>query len=125
MVIDVEALLPGRRWFTPSSPVAAAYAVKALGCDYMDVTSGQVDARQKIPFGPSFNVPFSAKARKESGIPTMAVGLITGYREAEDIVASGKADMVALARGAMYDPRWPLHAGRPGSRPPGAVFAGG
>jgi 2,4-dienoyl-CoA reductase-like NADH-dependent reductase (Old Yellow Enzyme family) len=95
---------------TVEGTVAFAKELKALGCDYMDVTSGQVDARQKIPFGPSFNVPFSAKVRKESGIPTMTVGLITGYREAEDIVASGKADMVALARGAMYDPRWPLHA---------------
>jgi 2,4-dienoyl-CoA reductase-like NADH-dependent reductase (Old Yellow Enzyme family) len=95
---------------TIEDTVTFAKELKALGCDYMDVSSGQLDARQKIPFGPSFNVPFSARVRKDSGLPTMSVGLITGAKEAEDIVASGKADMIALARGAMYDPRWPIHA---------------
>ncbi len=64
-------------------------------------------------------MPFSERVRKETGLPTMSVGLITGYREAEDIIASGKADMIALARGAMYDPRWPIHAAiELGAEPP-------
>jgi 2,4-dienoyl-CoA reductase-like NADH-dependent reductase (Old Yellow Enzyme family) len=95
---------------TIEDTVAFAKELKALGCDYMDVTSGQVDARQKIPFAPSYNVPFAARVRKDTGLPTMSVGLITGAREAEDIIASGKADLIAIARAAMYDPRWPWHA---------------
>ncbi len=104
---------------TIEETVAFAKELKAIGCDYMDVTSGQVDARQKIPFGPLFNVPFSERVRKDSGLATMSVGLITGAKEAEEVIASGKADMVALARGAMYDPRWPIHAAMElGAEPP-------
>jgi 2,4-dienoyl-CoA reductase-like NADH-dependent reductase (Old Yellow Enzyme family) len=95
---------------TVEDTVVFAKELKALGCDYMDVSSGQLDARQKIPFGPAFNVPFSDTVRKDSGLPTMSVGLITGAKEAENIVAAGKADFIALARGAMYDPRWAWHA---------------
>src|SRR5262249_19149252 len=53
---------------------------------------------------------FAEKVKKESGITTMTVGLNAGYRQAEDIVASGKADMICLGRGAMWDPRWAWHA---------------
>jgi 2,4-dienoyl-CoA reductase-like NADH-dependent reductase (Old Yellow Enzyme family) len=95
---------------TIEDTVKFAKELKALGCDYMDVSSGQLDSRQKIPFAPAFNVPFAERVKKESGLATMSVGLITGAREAEEIVSSGKADMVALGRAAMYDPRWPIHA---------------
>ena len=95
---------------TIEDTVAFAKELKALGCDYMDVSSGQLDARQKIPFAPHFNAPFAERVRKESGLATMLIGLVTGAREAEDLISSGKTDMVALARGAMYDPRWPIHA---------------
>jgi NADPH2 dehydrogenase len=95
---------------TIEDTVAFARELKARGCDYMDVSSGQLDYRQKIPFAPHYNAQFSERVRKDAGLPTMSVGLITGAREAEDIIASGKADMIALARGAMYDPRWPIHA---------------
>ena len=95
---------------TIEDTVAFAKELKALGCDYMDVSSGQLDARQKIPFAPHFNAPFAERVRRESGLATMLIGLVTGAREAEDLIASGKTDMVALARGAMYDPRWPIHA---------------
>ena len=104
---------------TVEDTVKFAKELKALGCDYMDVSSGQLDSRQKIPFAPAFNVPFAERVKKESGLATMSVGLITGAREAETIVSSGKADMVALARGAMYDPRWPIHAAMElGAEPP-------
>jgi 2,4-dienoyl-CoA reductase-like NADH-dependent reductase (Old Yellow Enzyme family) len=95
---------------TIEDTVAFAKELKALGCDYMDVSSGQLDSRQKIPFAPAYNVPFAERVRKDAGLPTMSVGLITGAHEAEDIVASGKADLIAMARNAMYDPRWPIHA---------------
>ena len=55
-------------------------------------------------------MPFAARLRAETGLPTMAVGLITEPRQAEAIVARGEADMIALARGILYDPRWPWHA---------------
>jgi 2,4-dienoyl-CoA reductase-like NADH-dependent reductase (Old Yellow Enzyme family) len=55
-------------------------------------------------------VPFAEQVRRETGIPTIAIGLITDPHQAEEIVASGKADMVALARGMLYDPRWGWHA---------------
>jgi 2,4-dienoyl-CoA reductase-like NADH-dependent reductase (Old Yellow Enzyme family) len=95
---------------TVEDTVAFAHELKALGCDYMDVSSGQVDARQQIPFAPGFNAPFAERVRKETGLPTMSVGLITGYQQAEDIIASGKADFICMGRGMMWDPRWSWHA---------------
>ena len=66
--------------------------------------------KQKIPLSPGYQVPFAQAIRQATGIATMAVGLITEPKQAEEIVASGKADMVALARGMLYDPRWGWHA---------------
>ncbi len=84
--------------------------MKKRGLDWIDVSSGGVSPLQKIPLGPGYQVPLAEAIRKETGLTTMAVGLITQARQAEDIVASGKADMVALARGMLYDPRWGWHA---------------
>lgn len=98
--------------WTPEEAVVFARALKALGCDFLDVTSGQLDPRQQIPMAPGYNVPFAEKVKKETGLPVMAVGMITRPRQAEDIVASGRADMVAIARGIMDDPRWAWHAAR-------------
>jgi 2,4-dienoyl-CoA reductase-like NADH-dependent reductase (Old Yellow Enzyme family) len=96
--------------WTPEETVKLARALKALGCDYMDVSSGGLDPRQRIPLAPAYQVPFGEMVRKETGIKTMSVGLITEARLAEDIIASGRADFVALGRGIMYDPRWAWHA---------------
>jgi 2,4-dienoyl-CoA reductase-like NADH-dependent reductase (Old Yellow Enzyme family) len=98
--------------WTPEETVTFAKELKALGCDFVDVTSGQLDPRQQIPFAPGYNLPFAEKIRKEAGIATMSVGMISRPRQAEDIVASGKADMVAIARAMMDDPRWAWHAAR-------------
>jgi len=95
---------------TIEDTVAYARELKKLGCDYVDVSSGQVDLRQQIPFAPGYNAPFAERVRREAAIPTMTVGLITQARQAEEIVASGKADLIAIARGALYDPRWAWHA---------------
>ncbi len=96
--------------WTPEETVLLAKELKARGMDYMDVTTGGLSPLQKIPLSPGYQVPFSEKVKKEAGLTTMSVGLIAGAQQAEDIVASGKADMVALARGALWDPRWAWHA---------------
>jgi len=96
--------------WTLEETVVLAHALKEAGCDYMDVSTGGLDPRQKIPLAPGYQVPFGKTVRKETGIKTMSVGLITGARQAEDIIASGGADFVVLGRGIMYDPRWAWHA---------------
>jgi 2,4-dienoyl-CoA reductase-like NADH-dependent reductase (Old Yellow Enzyme family) len=90
--------------------IAFAHELKKRGVDWIDVSSGGVSPLQKIPLGPGYQVPFAERVRQATGLTTIAVGLITEAQQAEDIVASGKADMVALARGMLYDPRWGWHA---------------
>jgi 2,4-dienoyl-CoA reductase-like NADH-dependent reductase (Old Yellow Enzyme family) len=87
-----------------------AKELKKRGVDWIDVSSGGVSPLQKIPLSPGYQVPFAQAMKEATGLTTMAVGLITDAKQAEDIVASGKADMVALARGMLYDPRWGWHA---------------
>jgi len=90
--------------------VVFAKELKKLGCDYIDVSSGALDPRQQVPFAPGYNIPSAAKVKKEAGLPTMCVGLITSPRECEDFIASGKTDFVVLARGMMWNPRFAWHA---------------
>ena len=79
-------------------------------CDWIDVSSGGIAEGEKIPVGPGYQVPFAAQIRQQTGLTTMAVGMITEPRQAEAIVSNGQADLVALARGMLYDPRWAWHA---------------
>jgi 2,4-dienoyl-CoA reductase-like NADH-dependent reductase (Old Yellow Enzyme family) len=90
--------------------IELAKELKKRGVDWVDASSGGVSPLQKIPLGPGYQVPFAQAIKQATGVTTMAVGLITEAKQAEDIVASGKADMVALARGMLYDPRWGWHA---------------
>jgi NADPH2 dehydrogenase len=87
-----------------------AKELKKRGVGWIDVSSGGVSPQQKIPLSPGYQVPFAQAIKEATGITTMAVGLITQPSQAEEIVASGQADMVALARGMLYDPRWAWHA---------------
>ena len=87
-----------------------ARELKGRGVDWIDASSGGVSPLQKIPLGPGYQVPFAQAIKEATGLATIAVGLITEARQAEEIVASGKADMVALARAMLYDPRWGWHA---------------
>ena len=87
-----------------------ANELKKRGVDWIDASSGGVSPLQKIPLGPGYQVPFAEAIKQATGVTTIAVGLITEAKQAEEIVASGKADMVALARGMLYDPRWGWHA---------------
>jgi 2,4-dienoyl-CoA reductase-like NADH-dependent reductase (Old Yellow Enzyme family) len=96
-------------WDLPQC-VAFAQALKACGAAFIDVSSGGVSPQQQIPLAPGYQVPFAERIRHETGLPVIAVGLITAPQQAEAIVANGQADFVALARAMLYDPRWPWHA---------------
>jgi len=87
-----------------------ARALEARGCAAIHVSSGGLDPRQQIPVGPSYQVPLARALKQAVDMPVVAVGLITEYQQAEAIVGTGDADLVALARGILYDPRWPWHA---------------
>ena len=90
--------------------VAFAQALEARGCDAIHVSSGGNSPHQRIPVGPSYQVPLARAVKQAVGIPVVAVGLITDYDQAEAIVGTRDADMIALARTILYDPRWPWHA---------------
>lgn len=90
--------------------VEFAKALQEKGCAYMHVSSGGLSPLQQIPAAPGFQVPFADRIRHKTQMPTIAVGLITEPEQAERIVETGQADMVALARGILYNPRWPWHA---------------
>lgn len=90
--------------------VELARALKALGCDYITASSGGSVPEQAITVHPNYQVPFAERIRRDTGMPTVAVGLITDPQQAEEIVASGQADMVAIGRGMLFNPRWPWHA---------------
>jgi 2,4-dienoyl-CoA reductase-like NADH-dependent reductase (Old Yellow Enzyme family) len=90
--------------------VAFARALEARGCAAIHVSSGGLDPRQQIPVGPSYQVPLAREVKQAVKIPIVAVGLITQYEQAEAIVGTGDADLVALARTILYEPRWPWHA---------------
>ena len=90
--------------------VVFAQALKARGCDFIHVSSGGLTPAQQIPLGPNYQVAFAARLKAEVGMPTVAVGLITEAAQAEAILENGEADLIALARAVLYDPRWPWHA---------------
>jgi len=94
----------------PEDAIAFASELKRRGCDFVDVTSGGISPLQKIVTGPGYQVPFAEAVRRATGLPTMTVGLITDPDQAESILAGGKADMVALARGLLNDPFWAWRA---------------
>jgi 2,4-dienoyl-CoA reductase-like NADH-dependent reductase (Old Yellow Enzyme family) len=98
--------------WTIEEAVAFARELKALGCDFVCVSSSGTTPAQKIEVKPLYQVPFAKRIRKETGIVTRAVGMILTPQQAEEIVADGAADMVSLARGVLDDPRWAWHAAK-------------
>jgi 2,4-dienoyl-CoA reductase-like NADH-dependent reductase (Old Yellow Enzyme family) len=86
--------------------------LKETGIDLIDCSSGGLTPDAKIPAGPGFQTPFASAIRQEVGIAVGTVGLITAAEQAEQIVATGLADAVFLARELLRDPYWPLHAAR-------------
>jgi len=98
-------------WDMDQSVVLARH-LKEIGVDLIDCSSGFAVPNEPIPFGPGFQVPFAARVRAEVGIASGAVGYITEPAHAEQIVATGQADVVFLARQMLRDPYWPLHAAK-------------
>ncbi|QFQ87599.1 oxidoreductase [Paracoccus kondratievae] len=110
----VTARISGTDWvengWDIEGSIALSQALEARGCAAIHISSAGLDPRQKIPVGPNYQVPLARAVRQAVGIPVIAVGLITEPEQAEAIVATGDADMIALARTVLYDPRWPWHA---------------
>jgi 2,4-dienoyl-CoA reductase-like NADH-dependent reductase (Old Yellow Enzyme family) len=98
-------------WDLPQS-IEFAKRLGALGVDLIDCSSGGAVLGAKVELGPGYQVPFARAIRAEAGIATGAVGLITEPKQADDIISSGSADAVLLARELLRDPYWPLHAAR-------------
>jgi len=96
--------------FTIEDAVVLARALKARGVDYICASSGGASLKASIPLGPGYQVPLAQRIRRDAGIATRAVGLIADPHQAERIVASGDADMVAMARAFLDNPRWVWHA---------------
>jgi 2,4-dienoyl-CoA reductase-like NADH-dependent reductase (Old Yellow Enzyme family) len=112
--IALGARITGSDWMdgglTPDDAVIFTRALKDAGLDYVDISSGGVSAETRNPTNPGYNVPIAEKVKRESGVATRTVGLIATPKQAEAIVAEGKADMVAMARALLDDPHWGWHA---------------
>ena len=108
------ARITGSDWLdgglTAEDAVALAKALKQAGLDYIDVSSGNITVDSRAPTDAGYNVPFAEKVRREANIAVRAVGLIANAKQAEAIVAEGKADLVAMARAFLDDPHWAWHA---------------
>jgi 2,4-dienoyl-CoA reductase-like NADH-dependent reductase (Old Yellow Enzyme family) len=89
---------------------AFAQALEVRGCAAIHVSSGGLTPDARIPVGPGYQVPLARRIKAATTMPVVAVGMITGFDQAEAIVGTGDADLIALARGILYDPRWPWHA---------------
>jgi len=124
--IPLGARITGSDWLegglTADDAVAMGKALKQAGLDYVDISSANITPDSRWPTEPGFNVPIAERVRRETGIATRAVGMITSAKQAEDIVAQGKADMIAMARAFLDDPHWGWHAaqtlGAEVARPP-------
>jgi 2,4-dienoyl-CoA reductase-like NADH-dependent reductase (Old Yellow Enzyme family) len=97
--------------WTISESNVLAQRLEEMGCDFLHVSSGGASNQQKIPVGPGYQVHLAQEIKLHvKGMPIIAVGLINDAVQAETILQEGKADLIALARGILYDPRWPWHA---------------
>ena len=90
--------------------IEIARMLRARGCDFIDASSGGVSPAQNIPLAPGYQVAFAREIRRATVLPTIAVGLITTPAQAQAIVAAGDADLVAMARAFLWNPRWAWHA---------------
>jgi 2,4-dienoyl-CoA reductase-like NADH-dependent reductase (Old Yellow Enzyme family) len=107
--VDASSDIPAGG-LTVDDSVAFARMLKAEGIDLVDCSSGGNDPRQQIPVGAGYQVAFAERIRREAGIPTGAVGMITAAEQADQIIRTGQADVVLLAREMLRNPYWPLHA---------------
>jgi 2,4-dienoyl-CoA reductase-like NADH-dependent reductase (Old Yellow Enzyme family) len=98
--------------WTLDDSIEFARALKAIGVDLVDCSSGAITATTRAPAAPGFHVPFASAIRERAGIATAAVGLITAPAQAEQIVGTGLADLVCVGRSFLDNPYWALHAAR-------------
>ncbi len=110
----VSVRVSGTDWvpggWTVDETVLLAQALEARGCAAIHVSSGGLSPDQKIPVGPSYQVPLARRVKAATRMPVIAVGLITGFEQADAIIGTGDADLIALARAIVFNPRWPWHA---------------
>ncbi len=114
--IALGARITGSDWLegglTATDAVFCAKTLKDAGFDYVDISSGGISADARNPTAPGYNVPVADQVRRDTGIATRTVGLIVTPKQAEAVIADGKADMVAFARAVLDDPHWGWHAAR-------------
>ena len=119
MIAMARAFLDNPRWVWHAAerfgvkidyPPQYARELRRIGFDFICVSSGATVPHAKIPVAPGFQVAFAERVRREADIKVRAVGMIASPEQAEDIVATGKADMVAMARAILDNPRWVWHA---------------
>jgi 2,4-dienoyl-CoA reductase-like NADH-dependent reductase (Old Yellow Enzyme family) len=112
--LPVSVRLSGTDWMEGGwdihQTIEMAKALERRGCGAIHVSSGGLDPAQRIPIGPSYQVPLARAVKQATRMPVIAVGLITEFEQAEAIIGTGDADFIALARAILYDPRWPWHA---------------
>jgi len=112
--IPLGARLSAMEWkeggITADETIAYSKALKAEGLDFIDCSSGGITSETRTPTDPGYNVPIAERVKKETGIATRVVGMIIKPEQGEAIVAEGKADMIALGRAMLDDPRWGWHA---------------
>jgi 2,4-dienoyl-CoA reductase-like NADH-dependent reductase (Old Yellow Enzyme family) len=112
--LPVTVRVSGTDWaeggWTVEDTIAFARALEARGCSGIHVSGGGLVPTAKIPVGPGYQVPLARAVKASVEMPVIAVGLITEFEQAEAIVGTGDADLVALARAILYNPRWPWHA---------------
>jgi 2,4-dienoyl-CoA reductase-like NADH-dependent reductase (Old Yellow Enzyme family) len=125
--VPLGARITGTDWveggLTGDDAVAIGKALRAAGLDYVDISSANITPESRWPSEPGFNVPIAERVRREcGGLAVRAVGMIVSAKQAEEIIADGKADMIAMARAFLDDPHWGWHAaqalGADVARPP-------
>ncbi|MEV4611482.1 FAD-dependent monooxygenase [Kitasatospora sp. NPDC049258] len=130
LVVRISACDWAEGGTTEAEAVEIARALAAGGADAIDVSTGEVVAYQRPRYGRSYQTPFADLIRNATGVPTIAVGAISSYDDANSIVLAGRADLVAVGRAHLWDPMWTLHAAveqgysGPGARWPQSWLAG-
>ena len=110
MTVRVSAVDWCEGGLSTEDSIAMARAFAAHGVDAIDVSTGQTVADEEPSFGRSYQTPFADRIRNVAGVPTIAVGAISGYDDVNSIILAGRADLCALGRAHLYDPAWTLHA---------------
>ncbi|WP_037605995.1 oxidoreductase [Streptacidiphilus rugosus] len=110
LVVRISATDWAAHGTSAAEAVEISRALAEAGADAIDVSTGEVVAHQRPAYGRTYQTPFADLVRNATGLPTIAVGAVSGYDDANSILLAGRADLVAVGRGHLYDPQWTLHA---------------